>query len=131
MKISESSIDDYVNYRLEQWVDWYLRGNQYGLGYPKKSIAARLMEEGGVLINSTANYSPPTHAAAEEVEMMVKDLAKQNPKIALALRVQYFNVGTAQSKARQAGLSYSQFKVHLDMAKQWIAGRLSAKMHFN
>lgn len=126
MKISDSSMQDYVHYRLDQWADWYLRGNQYGLGYPKKNIMARLIDEGGILIKGTSHHSPSTNVQAEEIEMIVKSLAKQSQKLAEALRVQYFEQGTVPFKAKRMGLSYTQFKVHVDMAKQWVAGRLSA-----
>ena len=117
---------DYVEQRLIEWADWYLRRDDHGLGYPKKSIEAQLMELGGFIIKTTGCYYPPSHASAEEIELHLLALAKQNRQLADTLRGAYLLVGTSRQKAKRLQLSYTQFKVYLAMAKQWLAGRLSS-----
>lgn len=117
------SINDYVNYRLDQWADWYLRNGGFGLGYPKKSVEGKLIDNGGVLIKSTPYLA--CNASAEEIEHLVVELTKQNERLAQVLREQYFGLGTMPRKAKRLGFSYAYFRTQLDMAKQWMAGRLS------
>lgn len=120
-------INEYVKQRLYDWADWYSRGNLHGLGYPDRTIEYRLMKEGGVLIKGTGHKSPPTNESAEEIERLVNEMARQNEAMALALRYQYFNHGNLNKKAETLGISRTRFKNYLEMAHQWMAGRLSVR----
>jgi len=124
----QNDVIQYVERRLEEWADWYLRYNDFGLGYPKKSLEARLMETGGYLVKTTGPVYPPENVEAEEIEGLVAEIARQTPKLAQALRAQYFDRGTLPFKARKIGVSRTQFKVYVDMGKQWLAGRLSIRL---
>jgi hypothetical protein len=115
----------YVEERLQQWAEWYSRGNWYGLGYPSCSIEYRLMKE-GVIVKTTGPKPFPSHEEAEEIELLVNEIAKQNEKIALALRCQYFGHRRSRERAKLLGVSYAQFRVYVDLGRQWLAGRLSA-----
>lgn len=115
----------YLEERLYQWAEWYSRGNLYGLGYPPCSLEYRIMTE-GTIIRSTGSRSLPTNAAAEEIENLVREMSQQNQTMALALRCQYFNRGSLRIKAKRLNISHTQFKHYVDMAHQWLAGRLSA-----
>lgn len=120
-------INEYVKERLYDWADWYSRGNLYGLGYPDRTIEYRLMREGGLLIRGTGKKSPPTNAAAEEIEQCVNEMGQQNALMALALRYHYFTYGSLRKKSKSLGISHVQFKIYVDMAKQWLTGRLSQR----
>lgn len=119
-----NDILQYIERRLEEWADWYSRGNNYGLGYPSCSILYRLMKEGHI-IRSSGPKPLPTNEAAEEIESLIKIMAQQNQTMALALRCQYFTQGSLRQKAKQLNMSHTQFKHYVDMAHQWLAGRLS------
>lgn len=119
------NVNEYIDCRLDEWANWYLQYGDFGLGYPRRSIEGRLMDEGGVLIKSTASRDLLCNAEAEEIEKMVLELNQQNSRLAKVLRENYFGFGTCKSKAERLAMSYSSFKTHLDMAKQWLAGRLS------
>ena len=86
------------------------------------------LQAGGYLIKTTGPIYPPENAEAEEIEALVSEIARQTPKLAQALRAQYFDRGTLPFKARKIGVSRTQFKVYVDMGKQWLAGRLSIKL---
>ena len=64
----------------------------------------------------------PYDEDAEEIEQCVKKMAQQKPKTAEALRIQYLYRGTLHQKAKKINMSDTQFKVYVQMAKQWIAG---------
>jgi hypothetical protein len=121
------TFDEYVEKRLQDWADWASRRDGHNIGYRKYNILYRIMKEGHQLINSTGEYYPPYYQAAEEIESLVKDLAEHNRKHATALREQYLSRGLQRSKAKKLGISESQFKVHVDLARAWLRGRLSAK----
>jgi hypothetical protein len=114
----------YLEERLYQWADWYSRGNFYGLGYPSCSMEYRMMTEGAVVRN-TGPKQLPSNEAAEEMESLVKEMAEHNKTMADALRCQYFLPGSLRSKAAKLDISHSHFKHYVDMAHQWLAGRLS------
>ncbi len=122
---NQNNILAYVEHRLEEWADWFSRGCDLGLGYPKQSTVAWLKENVGILTKAQGSKPLATHEQAEEMERLIVELALQNPRLARALRQQYLNNNNARQKARNMGLSYAHFKVQVDMAKQWLAGRLS------
>jgi len=63
---------------------------------------------------------------AEEIERLVsQELAQQTPRLATILRTQYLKIGTMEQKAKQLSMSYSRYKIQLDLGKQWLVGRLS------
>jgi hypothetical protein len=113
----------YINDRLSHWAKWFAYYGDYGLGFPHKSPEARLMD-GDVRCRARTNYIP-SNSKAEETEMLVKELAGQNSRLAIALREYYFGAGNMIYKARRVGLSSSHFKVYVDLAKHWLIGRLS------
>lgn len=116
---------EYVDERLQQWAEWYSRDNLFGLGYPSCSIEYRLMTE-GVIVKTTGPKSLPSNEEAEEIELLVNEIAKQNERIALALRCQYFGHRRSRERAKSLGVSYAQFRIYVDLGRQWLAGRLSA-----
>lgn len=119
------NIHDHIEHKLEQWASWYIRAGDSGLGYPSKSMEARIMEQDIYCRTAGPKYLP-SNETAEEVEALITEMFKQTPKIALALREEYFSRDTLPQKAKNIGISRSQFKVCVDMAKQWLAGRLSS-----
>ncbi|MDR3490993.1 MAG: antiterminator Q family protein [Gammaproteobacteria bacterium] len=118
-------IKKYLEERLYEWAEWYSHGNWYGVGYSPCTIEYRLMTE-GVLIKSTAPKQSECNENAEEIEEWVNEMAQQNDKMALALRYHYFTHGGFRMKAKKVLISHMQFKKYVDMAHQWLAGRLSA-----
>jgi hypothetical protein len=116
----------YLEDRLRQWANWFLRHGDMGLGYPHRSVEGLLMDSGGVVIRSTVAYDASPNAAVDETERLLRQMASQNKKIATALFEYYIGVGTLKQRAKRLGLSRTQFKVHVDMAKEWLAGRLSS-----
>lgn len=125
-----SSIEKYIKQRLEEWADWYGRGRDSHLGYPSKSSFVRLME-GELLTNTNgAPKSLPSNERAEEIEALVKEMAEQHYKMATTLRCEYFLQGSLRVKAKVLKISHTQFKYYLDMAIQWLIGRLSGSKRF-
>ena len=120
------SFMSYLEERLYQWADWYLRGNFYGLGYPSCSIEHRILLEGCIQRNPGPKPLP-SNEAAEEIEELVKQMAEYNVNMAQALRHQYFLTGTLRTKAAHLKMSHSHFKHCLDMGHQWLVGRLSGQ----
>ena len=123
--MNENKLMQYVEDRLYQWADWYSRGNLGGLGYPPYSLEYRMMRE-GTITRTTGPKPLPTNEAAEEIESLVKEMAEHNPKMALALRMHYFDKGSLRRKAKELNVSHSHFKYYVDLAHQWLVGRLTA-----
>lgn len=117
----------YVDARITKWAEWFMRGNWYGIGYPTCSVEFRMMTEGCILQNRNGPGQLLCNEEAEEIERLVKQMAKQNPKMALALRCHYLNRGGLRIKAKLVEMSHMQFKNYVDMARYWLAGCLSNK----
>lgn len=125
--MTEEDLKHYLEERLYIWAEWYSRGNFYGLGYPSCSIEYRLMRE-GVLTRSTAPRPLPSNELAEEIEALVSEMNRYNHQMAMALRHQYFNRGSLRAKAKEMQISHMQFKRYVDMAEQWLIGRLTGQV---
>jgi len=115
----------YIEKRLYDWADWYSRDHCYGLGYPPYSMEYILMTKG---IRSSSGKSSflPCNEEAEEIEYLVKEMSQYSYNMALALRCHYFMNGGLRIKAKRINISHMQYKGYVDMAHQWLAGRLSA-----
>ena len=61
---------------------------------------------------------------AEKTEQLICQLHHYRPMVANVLRLTYLDEGPLRHKAKQLGLSASQFYVHLDQARYFLAGRL-------
>jgi hypothetical protein len=121
----------YIEKRLLVWAEWYLQENFYGIGYPSCSIEYRLMTEGSITKNPYDFKVLPSNSEAEEIEFLVKEMSSFNPKMALSLRYFYFNGGGLREKAKTMEISHMQFKYYVDLARQWLCGRLSGKNKLN
>jgi hypothetical protein len=127
--------NNYLESRLEQWADYYMRREDSGLGYPKRSAIVRIGEGS----NATSQASPEMNAAAEEIEALVKEMAAENAKWAQALRDKYFSsiaeVPLQSGKkrdvvsrlARKHGISNRMFQVRVKCAKLWLEDKLLKK----
>ncbi len=123
---NKTLVSEYVQRRLQEWAEWFSRGNFYGLGYPSCSIEYRLMREGSITKHS-GSRPLPCNTEAEEIEKLVKELSEQNNNLAIALRCFYFTNGSLRVKAKNVAISHVYLKYYVDMAHQWLMGRLSAK----
>jgi hypothetical protein len=122
---TEEDFMNYVEQRLEHWAHWFSSDNHYGMGFHSHTIEYILMTV-GVMIKSTGIKPLSCDEEAEEIEHLVNEMCKQNFKMAMALRIQYFCKRKSRERVRELDISASKFRILVEMAKQWIAGRLSA-----
>ena len=75
----------------------------------------------------TGPWVPPSNRKAEEIEDLVKELAKQYPSLALVIRKKYFasSYKNLSKIAKEMAMPVSTFHEHIKMAKMWLSGRLS------
>jgi hypothetical protein len=114
----------FVENRLNEWAEWVSHGNWYGIGYSACSIVYRLMTE-GIIIKSTAPQIHPNNEEAEEMEALICELWKQNNDLANAIRIHYLYSGSIRHKAKKFLIHRNHLAYQLDLAHQWLAGRLS------
>jgi len=125
---NDQDVSKYIENRLQEWADWFIRGNNHGIGYPPESFIT-MLEKGITAKKKKAFKLPilPTNESAEEMEKFVVEMSHQSQQMADALRKYYFGrEPTIHLKAKSFGISAPQFKILLRMARQWLAGRLSA-----
>lgn len=130
MSSKNTDVIAYIESRLQEWAEWFSRGNLAGIGYPNRSIEYRIYREGGVLIKGTGEKPSPVNEAAEEIEKLVKEMAMHNQLLASVLRCHYFSQGSLRIKSKRVGISHTQFKHYVDMAHWWLVGRISIKNRF-
>ena len=121
--------DDFMNYvqqRLEHWAQWFTRGNYYGLGYKLIKLIEYVLMTVGIIVKSTLPKPLPCDEEAEEIEALIKTMCKQNEYLANTLRHYYLTNGSLREKAARLNISHVHFKYCVDMAHQWLAGRLSS-----
>lgn len=125
-KDAKSAILSYIDERLQEWAEWTKRGSRLGMGYPPCSLEYRLMTEGRVTRNHYGSKPMPTHAAAEEMELLIKEMATQHRKMADIIKSYYLQSGGIRQNARNLHISHASFEMHLNTSRWWLAGRLSS-----
>ena len=125
----DSLQDGGIEKLLRCWAYWCIKNSDSGMGFPRRSIIGRLIDEGSCLTKWTGPKPLPVNDTAELVESMIVDMYKSyHPNIANSIREQYIQHGTQAHKARNLGVSTAQYKIHLNMGKAWLAGRLTGRM---
>ena len=123
MRLKESML--YVENRLEEWAEWFSGGNWYGLGFSNCSIVHRLMTE-GVIVKAERAVNISSNKSAEEMENLIQEMWKQNEDLANALRINYLTKGSIRFKAIKFSCDRRELASFLNMARYWLAGRLTA-----
>ena len=112
----------FLEEQLEAWSCWVLKSQGNVLGFPKCSIYANMARVRPQ--NGTVPYYLPTHDMAERMEGYIKELAERHIELANALRLFYCELGSYALKANRLGISCTQFKTNVNLARYWLAGRL-------
>lgn len=120
----------YVECRLQDWADWYSRGNYFNIGYPSCSVEYKLMK--GAYRDSDHNTTPfNINSEAEEVESLINKMAKVKKKWALSIHCYYFSRGGLRRKALMMNISHQMLKKNLNCAKYWLSNHLVKKSSDN
>jgi len=124
-----NNFDDYLEDRLVEWGEWLRTGNYLGIGYASQSVL-NLIREGKIFTRDKKFCTVlETHEAAEEIERLVSEMAGYKLLMAQALRTYYLDSFTMRSSAKKLGVSYSKYNLYVQMAKQWLTGRLNIVDH--
>jgi hypothetical protein len=119
------NFSQYIEQRLNQWADWFGQDHYCGLGYPPFSMEYLLMT-GATRSSKGSSDFISCNEEAEEIEELVKEMSEYNYNMAIAIRCHYFTDGGLRAKAKKVNVSHMHYKNYVDMAHQWLAGRLSA-----
>lgn len=117
-----------IDARLIGWGRWLRLGVDGATGYPRKTLEARLRDEGGVLISGTGPRPAPIDSEAEEVDRLVQRLGQHRPDWMRMLILHYRDDYTLDEVARSLRVSESTIRAHwLKQTKFWLAGALDRK----
>lgn len=117
----------YLEKRLNQWAEWTLLYNDFGLGYPKKSIEAKLADTSGIWGRMRTRRGIHSNPNAEAMEHLIQELGKNYPYLAIIIHIQYLGKGTPNEKAKILKLSHTRYYSYLTSAKYWLDGYLRAQ----
>jgi hypothetical protein len=123
--MNDKNILEYIEQRLDEWAEWFTLYYENELGYPSQSLTYRLMTEGYISKSTTPN-AVFVNEDAEEIESLVSEMAKQNHIMALSLHIHYLVHGSVRAKAKKFSIARNKLMIYVEMAKQWLAGRLSS-----
>lgn len=117
--------------RLSDWAREYGGGRYATLGYSTgEHVLAKLIQFGGHVPGSSAPVGVAAYTMADEVEAVVRRLAKCWPAHARVLRCDYFCPGMAMDARldmlRRAGhkMGKATYYIKLESAKLYVAGSL-------
>ena len=126
--INHNEIDAYLEVRLNEWAEWLSTGNHLNIGYQRQSSIAMFTEGKSISRNTKAvRANVDTNEQAEEIEKMVSEMAQYKSIMSDCLRFQYLNQKSLRNSAKELGVSHTQYKLYVQMAKQWLVGRFNVK----
>src|SRR5690242_7072537 len=99
-----------------------------GVDFKGKSLIYRMMHEAYVALKDSSPSPLPSNLLAEEIESIICEMFHESltfQRCAIALREEYLSKKKYQSdRAMAVGMSLTQFKMHVDRARVYIAGVL-------
>ncbi|MEE8057202.1 MAG: hypothetical protein V3T17_05130 [Pseudomonadales bacterium] len=120
------SVIKYICYRLREWAKWRVYDNLPNIGYPSMSVEGRLMTYGTASgKDKTSQRSHRPHPAAEQIEDLLQEMRYYHAIEMKIISIEYLRSGTQEEKSRRMRMSASQYKTYLNLARAWLAGRLS------
>ncbi len=126
MSIEQQNLDVELERRLNEWARWFLQGCGYKVGYPRISSTFWACYQIAKTRGRGNSQPLPSFPPAEEVDDWVRELTKWRPRLAEALRCQYFTLGPARDKAQRLGICRAQYQIDLEVSKGWLVARLFA-----
>lgn len=128
------SIEEYVQSRLKRWARWFTSKDDPKLDYNEKSLIYRMIHEAYVSLKDNSSRQLPSNLLAEEIESIIHEMFHESltfQRCAIALREEYLSKKKYQSdRAMAVGMSVTQFKMHVDRARVYIAGVLRERYRF-
>ncbi len=124
------NLDEYLESRLGEWAEWLRGGNHLGIGYPRQSILALILEGKFIAQKRKSRGILETNENAEEIEKLVCEMSEYKFEMAQALRLYYLDSLSLRSSSKKLGISYTQYKNYVQLGKQWLAGRFSVIFSF-
>ena len=123
--LNENQLDDYLEYRLQEWGEWLNTGNFLNIGYQRQSSIAMFIDGKSINQSNTFCKSVDINQSAEEMEKFVVEMAKYKPSMAEALRFHYLQHLSFRESAKRLNISYTQYNLYLQMAKAWLHSRIA------
>ncbi len=117
-------VPSHIDARILQWVQW-TRGPVVAIGWPPRTILARVIEEG--FHGASQVGDRPTPEMPADVLEVDRIVAKMHPRLARALRAVYLSGLPMEVKARQMRLSVSTLRNRVESARWYIAAALTHK----
>ena len=122
---NESIVDAYLEARLQEWAEWLRTGNFLNIGYQRQSSIAMFSEGKSINQSGKLKTTVDVNVEAEEIEKMITEMARYKPIMADCLRYHYLNQQSLRNSAKKLGVSHTQYKLYVQMAKQWLVGRVT------
>jgi hypothetical protein len=126
---ARQSLLHYLEGRLLQWAEWYQAWMPVGIGFPPCTVEYRLANEAYVARRNPGRQPLLSNPAADAMEELIMQMAKQHQELASILRHYYLSANDLmENKARRYGMSKAQYSTYLTIARWWLIARLTEKL---
>jgi hypothetical protein len=119
-----SNFDIFLDLRLRNWALFCERILVGGLGFPKKSVIAKIAEYGvrvSVPASSRVLLDCDMNDEIKEIDDAVQDLSSYKSILAKVIMLRYMCSGNLKDELQRQNMSHSTYKKNLALAKAFIA----------
>jgi len=117
----------YIDKRLIDWAEWFNRKTSLGTGFSPVAIEYRLMTEGHITREYLGSKPLPVHDEAEQIELLILEMAKKHPRYARIIRHHYLRPAEVNKQAKRFRCSELAYYRLLHSARWWLINRLILK----
>ena len=128
-RITQTPLSKKVDEMLDEWAIWSRTGVNPGIGFPRMSSIAWLIENGGIVARTTGPKYLPENKEAEEMNTWISQLNQEKPIEAQALIAYYLSGMIKETLAKKLKITPRMLNMRIRIAKIWLEGRFSSKYY--
>lgn len=116
----------YIEVRLTDWANWIERNKEGGIGWPRVSLIA-IMLEVGAMIKGSFNGANFIDNRSEEVDRLMARLSREKPHYEAVIRSYYVRSKNKRiiDIAKELKISKQTFFNYLNEGKAWLQEKLA------
>ena len=114
-----------IDVRLYEWGDYVREQQDFGLGFPKRNVIHKAMQEGP---NAARSGGGGEAVMPKSVEQIEDTLCNSHESIKVTAKLRYVNQNTDKVAAQKLSISVSQYRQRIDQLHYYIAGSLGLSL---
>lgn len=116
----------YIEVRLTDWANWIQRNKEGGVGWPRVSLIAIMLEVGAMIKGSLKGLTF-NDDRSEEVDRLMRRLAREKPHYEAVIRSYYIRSKDKRidELSQELKISRKTFFNYLNEGKAWLQEKIS------